>query len=765
MRRYKNLSVAALVLLLVLNVVIVLTPCAHAQTELLSLHDIFKRPAIEGNRASNGSISPDCKWVVFTWNDIELNKGTALYKVPVTGGSPVELKRPFSGRVRWMPEKGSTLISVQSGAFQLLNVATGQTSDLTGDISAGSSFTFSPDNAKITYTNQDGLWIINRDGTGQKQLTVNRVSGIRWTEDCRRIFYVQDGDIWYIDVETRETTKVTDETGEDMRGGIGSFNLSPDAKFATFSRRQSSTPQRNIIVPNYLTKYVEPGRGRNSFPDDPYSETSFYLVNMDEKLTREVNLGENKEFRTRAQNWSPDGSMLHIIKLSADSHVMVQLILNPKTGETSIIDIETEENGWIDGPGFYSSWNKEGKTIIFTSERSGYNHLWRVAADGSGVEQLTLGNWELENVRLMPDNETIVYQSTEIDPSERHIYTFNLKTKEKIRITSTEGMNQLTAVSDDGKYVLYSHASLMRPADYFIAETQQNSPGIQLSNTIPQEFKDVDWIKPRFVVFNNHLDGTPLYAMQYDPPDLDRSRKYPAVIFVHGAGYTQNTIKGWATYSPNIKFHHRLVQKGYVVLDIDYRGSEGYGRDFRNDVYMYLGGKDLDDEVAGVEYLKTLDYVDTDYVGIYGGSYGGFMTLMAMFLRPDVFEAGAALRSVTDWESYNASYTQARLGRVSDNKEAYVKSSPIHHAENLKGHLLLLHGLRDSNVFAQDTIQLIERLIKAGKTDLFDAMLYPSQNHGFTDPDSWIDEYRRIEKWFDRYLMEPMGLTPVDDKK
>ena len=201
-------------------------------------------------------------------------------------------------------------------------------------------------------------------------------------------------------------------------------------------------------------------------------------------------------------------------------------------------------------------------------------------------------------------------------------------------------------------------------------------------------------------------------------------------------------------------FHHRLTSKGYVVFEVEYRGSAGLGRDFRADVYMHLGGKDLDDEIDGLEYLQSLGYIDPHRVGIYGGSYGGFMALMGLFLT-DKYSCGAALRAVTSWENYyrhNSWYTEARLGKPEDNAEAYKISSPITYADSLKKPLLILHGMGDDNVFFQDAVQLIAKLQKAGKK--FDVMIYPDEAHSFSEPESWYDEYSRIESFFDEHLLK-----------
>jgi len=193
------------------------------------------------------------------------------------------------------------------------------------------------------------------------------------------------------------------------------------------------------------------------------------------------------------------------------------------------------------------------------------------------------------------------------------------------------------------------------------------------------------------------------------------------------------------------------MEHGYVVLDLDYRGSAGYGRDWRTGIYRHMGGKDLDDEVDAARWLAAQHHVDPRRIGIYGGSYGGFITLMAMFKEPDVFAAGAALRPVTDWSHYNHEYTGAILNLPQKDTEAYKQSSPIYFANGLKGSLLICHGMVDTNVHFQDTVRLVQRLIELRKTN-WDLAVYPVENHGFVQPTSWADEYKRIFALFERTL-------------
>jgi dipeptidyl aminopeptidase/acylaminoacyl peptidase len=246
-------------------------------------------------------------------------------------------------------------------------------------------------------------------------------------------------------------------------------------------------------------------------------------------------------------------------------------------------------------------------------------------------------------------------------------------------------------------------------------------------------------------------DGVAVPARIYRPADLGAQSNGAAVIFVHGAGYLHNVHHYWSSYSREYEFNHFLASKGYVVLDIDYRASAGYGRDWRTAIYRWMGGRDLQDQVDGSRWLQKQFGIPSDRIGIYGGSYGGFMTLMALFNAPNEFGAGAALRSVTDWAHYNHPYTGRILNLPQNDTLAYRRSSPIFFAEGLKDPLLMAHGMVDVNVHYQDIVRLTERLIELGKTG-WELASYPVEDHGFVRPSSWTDEYRRIFELFEAHL-------------
>jgi dipeptidyl aminopeptidase/acylaminoacyl peptidase len=263
-------------------------------------------------------------------------------------------------------------------------------------------------------------------------------------------------------------------------------------------------------------------------------------------------------------------------------------------------------------------------------------------------------------------------------------------------------------------------------------------------------FSAMAWVEPKIVqVTSSHGAGT-IYAKFYAPAgEAPASR--PAVIFVHGAGYLQNVHQSYPAYFREQMFHNLLVQRGYVVLDMDYRASAGYGRDWRTAIYRTMGHPELEDLLDGKAWLVANQHVDPKRVGMYGGSYGGFMTLMALLRAPGEFAAGAALRPVTDWTSYNHEYSSNILNDPQLDPKAYETSSPIYYAANLRDPLLIMHGIIDDNVMASDSIRLYQRFIELHKKDFW-MSLYPLERHGFVHADAWYDEYRRIDELFQQKL-------------
>jgi dipeptidyl aminopeptidase/acylaminoacyl peptidase len=332
--------------------------------------------------------------------------------------------------------------------------------------------------------------------------------------------------------------------------------------------------------------------------------------------------------------------------------------------------------------------------------------------------------------------------------SEHNLFSIPVAGGPSTRITKASGGHQ-TVISPDERLVADIYSYTNKPPELYIQPNQPAAAAMKVTASPAPEFNDYPWLDTPIVQIPAR-DGVMVPGHLLKPATAKKGG--PAVIFVHGAGYLQNVHKWWASsYYHEYLFHHFLVEHGYTVLDVDYRASKGYGAAWRTAIYRHMGGPDLEDNVDAAKWLVAQQGIDPKRIGIYGGSYGGFITLMAMFTTPDVFAAGAALRPVSDWALYNEGYTGNILNLPQKDAEAYKQSSPIFFADGLKGALLICHGMVDTNVHFVDTVRLVERLIELHK-DNWSVAPYPVENHGFVQPASWTDEYKRIFNLFETNL-------------
>jgi len=473
--------------------------------------------------------------------------------------------------------------------------------------------------------------------------------------------------------------------------------------------------------------------------------------------------------------WSEDGARAVLLARAADNKDRWIMSLDPLTAKTRVL-ARVHDDAWVGGPGSFTlGWLPDNRRAYFVAERDGWAHLYTINTDGGEPVQLTRGQFEVSDVRLSADKTRFYFTSSEGSLFERHLYSMPLDGGARTRLTTMPGSNQAD-VSPDENMLAVVRSYSNRPPELYLQPnrpatsttsasttsasaqaTNAQTPDVKQVTTSPTpEFFTYEWIDPPIVSFRAR-DGATVYGRLYKPANFKRGG--PAVLFVHGAGYLQDVTKWWSSYYREYMFQHLLMERGITVLSIDYRGSAGYGRDWRTGIYRHMGGKDLDDHVDAVRYLVGEHGVDPRRVGIYGGSYGGFMTLMAMFTTPDIFAAGAALRPVTDWAHYNHPYTSNILNDPQDDPVAYRQSSPLYFAGGLKGALLICHGMVDTNVNFQDTVRLVERLIELRKEN-WQVAPYPVEDHTFERADSWADEYRRILKLFDDNL-RPGSPTPA----
>ena len=747
----------------------------NAQT--LTIKEIMREPSMAGMRADAERLSPDGKWVVYAWS-AEGREPRNLYIVGSDGSKPrilVNAEQNFEPRAQPSESKLNYGLTVRDDFLKAREKNLG-------------GVEFSPDSKRILFLQNTDIYVLDLDKSDAKPRRITRTQGVeagaRWlTNDA--ILYASGGNYFVLNLKETSLTQVTREANPAAFLTVFNVNPTKDGRLVAYVLSDGSK-QRALFVPNYLDEFVQTPAIRRGF-----TEQKIFVTPTDGSREKpfEVSLpkAEGAGF-IRSLRWAADNSSLIVDRVDRDLKRRQLFYVHDVGSKGQQIILLTEETDakWMASLSRIVEPNpKDDAQILFASERDGFNHLYLATLErapkepnSSGevrpenptdagfttnvkIEQLTKGGFEIEWAKWTADAAQVVFSSTQENTAERAFYSYIFDGKETAKVFSGEkGMRNSPQIDETNAQpvLLFEFSKWNQPNELLTVKICPRCSGTfkttQLTETTPAAFKQIKWNAPEFVDIPTR-DGKVVKSKVYLPANFNAKQKYPMVIFVHGAGYLQNTINGWNNYYREFMFNEMLTQKGYVVLDIDYRGSAGYGRDWRTDVHDFLGGKDYEDHLDAIDYAVKNYAVDAKRVGVYGGSYGGFMAGMLILRAPEKIAAAAALRPVFDWKNYyaaNPNYTAERLGFPEKNPEAYKRSSPIAYAENLQKPLLILHGLVDDNVHAQDSIQMIEKLMRLEKTEYFEAMLYPSENHGFTRPSSWTDEYARIFAFFERHL-------------
>jgi len=461
----------------------------------------------------------------------------------------------------------------------------------------------------------------------------------------------------------------------------------------------------------------------------------------------------------RAVRIDDDGASIQWSANGAQAAVIVRAIDN-KDRWIATVDLPAaklkpvhrlSDSAWINNGNNDFGWLPDNSTLWYLSEESGYSHLYTLTADGK-TRALTQGKWEATSIDWSSDGATAYMLCNRKTPGDYEVCAVSARDGAIREVTALGGGAERFALSPDQGKLLVHYSSSYVPAQIATVPTR-GGVAVTLTDTRSAQYKARQWIEPQYVAVPSTHGAAPIWAKMYRPAQLEPGKKYPIVMFVHGAGYLQNVSKRYPNYFREQMFHNLLVERGYIVLDMDYRASKGYGRDWRTAIYRQMGYPELDDYIDGVNWMVANQQGDVKNVGVYGGSYGGFMTFMALMRAPDMFKSGAALRPVSDWTTYNHDYTANILNTPEMDPEAYKKSSPIEYADQLRGNLLIAHGMVDDNVFYQDSVRIAQRLIEL-KKDNWELASYPLERHGFVQPESWYDEYRRIYQLFERTLKQ-----------
>jgi dipeptidyl aminopeptidase/acylaminoacyl peptidase len=728
-------------------------PFVAAQS--LTVKEIMAEPSITGMRVQDERLSPDGKWLVFLWNS-EGKQPLDLYIVPALGGSPQKWLSPAEVTKPKEPEKKDENEKLDYGVVVKDDFEKSRRNQF-------GNLRWSPDSSKLLFTQGGDIFVI---GIGEK--TPKRVTKTETSEfaadflDNSRIAFQQNGDVYSISTADGTLTQISKESDSKKNISVSGAATSDDGSMIAYIASDGSK-QKGLFVPNYLGYYTAAPTLKRG-----WNNQKIYIAktdaSWDKSIEAEFPKSEGESYFYGIE-WNSDGTVLIADRIDRTHKRRQIYAVTFADGKSSAFLVHEEsDDKWIGGPSrILENDPTDPSRFLFGSEKDGWQHLYLVKLDRSKfadskanteVIQLTRGDWQVEWARWTADGKGVVFSSTKDSPRWREFYKLDPASGNASRLSfeSTDGMMKTSAQLESGTLV-YEASNVITPGEIYSASVSGGAEK-KLTITVPEDFTLWKWKSPLFTEFAAR-DKKKVPVKIYLPESHSKARRYPMIIFVHGAGYLQNVINGWNNYYREFMFNEMLRRKGYVVLDIDYRGSAGYGRDWRTDVYDFLGGLDYTDHVDAIDFMVKEYSVDVDRIGVYGGSYGGFMAAMLVMRSPDKIKAAAALRPVMDWKNYysaNPFYTSQRLGIPNDNPEAYKRSSPISYADQLRRKLLILHGLVDSNVHVQDSIQLVEQLIRLDKTEYFELMLYPSENHGFERPASWEDEYERILDLFETEL-------------
>jgi dipeptidyl aminopeptidase/acylaminoacyl peptidase len=763
----------------------------------LTLERLYAYPKLEGTAPERPKWSPDSRQVAFLWNDGDF----AFHDLWLFDAI---------SRVR----RRLTRLETATDDCRALPAAVDRHAQASVPPDTGlADFQWSPDSTRLTFEWRGELYVVALAGDApptRLTCTGERETSPRFSPDSRALAFVSGGELYVRELGRGLVHRLTsggglEPTDDDPArpgGPPGTFKWSPDGRWLAFQHERGDDIPGRLIV-DFAGDRVTARKQDFRVASEENARVRLGLVPAGSGAT--VWLTPLTDDYYIDWEWSPDSRRIALLHVGEDQ----------KTRRVDVIDVEVAIHGgdpardelpadgddrwsrrirnvlkettdrWVCSICDFVTWSPDGRQLAFSSEISGWNHLYVTAADGttSAPRQVTDGEWEVTDYRLpyrttgdlqpafSRDGRSLYFTANRSDPGERHLHRVSLADGRIEQLTDRKGVS-VGVMSPDERRIAILFSSRAEPWDLFVKDALTGRTETVTQSPLP-EFAAYEWPQPSVVSFPSR-DGKRIRALVFAPSGLPAAelaqlhrtrpaavgvrpaaRRYPLIDFIHGAGYAQAVLDRWGGYMPQAyQLSQFAAQQGYVVVDVDYRGSAGYGRDWRTDIYLHLGGKDLDDQLDAMEYLRAVGWVDADRAGAWGISYGGFLTLMLMFKAPGTVRAGSAWAAVADWENYTRTYTQPRLGIPAERPEAYRRSSPIHHVAGLVGALQLQHGIMDANVHFQDVAQLTDGLVRSGKP--FTQQFYPREGHVPVRPEVWTHAARSMFDFFARHLARPV---------
>ena len=701
----------------------------------LTIERLYSLPWLIGTHPENPQWSPDSRHLAFLWND-EGTNFLDVWMTDIAGAKPV--------RITAMPRP-------ENPANPGTDIAKLEQVERAESDRGISELIWAPDGRHLVFVLHGRLYHVLPGQPAQPLAGAHgSVSDIAASPRANAVAYLSSGDLWMVDFSGAKPAPRRIHSPGRRDVTVESFVWSDDGKRIAFVEADASqVPTRGI--PDYLGESTRLVEVKRPFPGEPSPSRRLGVVAATGGEVHWMDLGGNPLDQIFGVHWSPDGS--HLLVDKSDLYIKDRrlLILDPDNGQSHRLLREVDPRNVT--AEWWSDWAPDGKGVYFTSDRDNDYHVYYESLAGGDPKPITAGDWAVFSASISAAADSLFVVTNAGNAESRRVYRVPLAGGAAQPVTPAEGAHQ-PSVSPDGGHLADLYSNDVTPPDLYL-QAIAGGPATtairrQVTHSPLPEFGDYHWLAPRYVVFKNVNDGTPLHARLTLPPGFDPGRKYPAIL---GSVYSNTVHNEWGgrVYHPTWGLDQFLAQQGYVVMNVDISGSSGHGKLFRQRIREDYGGIDVDDLYSGTRYLVAQGYVDPGRIGIWGSSYGGLLTAMSMFRYPDVYQAGVAGAPATSL--FHALTGEMQTMMAPQGHEAqYAKSSAFLRSGNLKGHLMLIHGMRDTTVLFKDSVTLVERLILQGKD--VDLVALPNAPHGW-DTEGLAQTryaYRRLYDHFTRYL-------------
>jgi dipeptidyl-peptidase 4 len=701
----------------------------------LTVERIYSEPSLSGHLYSGVAWSPDGQRVSFFKDSERASGAKEIWTMDAATG-------------------GTKLLLSSDQLAALLPAAPANATQATGlGRKPAPPYQWAPGGAALLLQGPTSLaWFDLKTQTGRILLSGKEgIADPKISPDGQYVSFVRDHNLWLVGVADAKVRALTAKGNEEVRKGeldwvypeeldiTTAYWWAPDSSAIAYLEMDERKVETYPLVDfSSFQGAAEEERYPPAGGHNPVVRVLVAPIRGGEP--RAMDIGSNSDIYIPRVDWLVDSRHVAIQRLNREQTVLDLLIADAVTGK-SRTPLTVKDQYWIN-VGDDLRFLKDGKRFLWSDERSGYRHLYLYDLEGKELAQLTKGDWEVFGVQGVDEAKRLIYfTAAEKSPLERHLYRVALDGSGFTRITKEDGTHAFKTSRDASAFVDTYSNSMNPPRQELIRA--DGSRIATINENTPTELAEYKLSPVEFLSVKSH-DGVPLNAMMIKPPDFDASKKYPVLVFTYGGPHAQVVLNSWG--GNNFLWHQMMAQKGYIIFALDNRGSAGRGHLFEEPIHYRFGAQELSDQRDGAQYLKSLPFVDANRLGIWGWSYGGHMTLHAMFEDSEDFKAGFAGGPVTDWHYYDSIYTERYIGVLPQHEQSYDESSPIKTAGNLKGKLLIAHGTGDDNVHFANTLALIDELIESGK--YVEVMAFPGRGHGVSDAPARRVLMERVSRFF-----------------